>query len=168
VVIQGTAKTPQAIVEENKSDSDKGEENKKWVQQLPNGISIEADGSDDNAYYSIKHPTGARIDINNAGEVTIKGSKVDMFSESTMTLNPKDILTVVVNDQVNLKAAKFFFEGDMVIDGTVNITKKVTMDSTLDVVGNVHSDADVTAKVSLNNHVHGGVKSGSSKSAGPE
>ncbi|MCA8880389.1 MAG: phage baseplate assembly protein V [Rhodobacteraceae bacterium] len=71
-----------------------------------------------------------------------------------------DIATPVIDlrgGEMVIRGAKLKIEADLEIDGTIDIT------------GNVTSAADVVASgISLKTHVHGGVVSGGSTTAGPQ
>lgn len=59
-------------------------------------------------------------------------------------------------DDVLFDTPKFTITGDLVVDGTIHAG------------GTIRSDADVVAKVSLNNHRHGGVESGRGSTGAPQ
>jgi len=67
----------------------------------------------------------------------------------------------VQGDQVNF--------GDMVVGGNLTVTGNIVCKGTIHAVGNITSDADIIASgISLVNHTHGNVESGSSNTGKPQ
>ncbi len=146
------AVTKQLNIQEPSSDSNKGNPEDKQGIQLPNGISLELDGSSDNAYYAIKHPAGCRYEIFHDGDV-INKSKKDMFmiSENKTFVWSEKQLDLGTTEVFNVKAREVH-----------NECKKFVIDGDLYVTGNIICDGTITAKdfivsdtgVKLKTHKH--------------
>jgi len=166
--VQSDAKTPQYKLEEHPSDSPKGQSENKAGKYLPNGMSMEYDGSDDNAYYAIKHPSGSRFDLHHSGNSTWKSTgNMQILTESNMHFYTNSQMEIASGTWVNIKSPNMYFEGiythqgngfiygDYRIEGNVTIIGDVEIQGNLHVTGTIISDTDVLAQgISLKNHVH--------------
>ena len=82
--------TPGIMIDEIAKTSELGNVWQKVVNQLPNGLSFEYDGSDDNVNFSISHPAGARIEISHEGNIVFKASTNDEMIEMDMNIKEEE------------------------------------------------------------------------------
>lgn len=85
--------------------------------------------------------------------------------------NDNDFLKIhTQNSQLHLSIGKIVNTADDVLFDTpkVTIAGDLVVDGTIHAGGTIRSDADVVAKVSLNNHRHGGVESGRGSTGAPQ
>lgn len=91
--------------------------------------------------------------------------------EIFVAFNDKDFLKVHTKDsQLHLSIGKMMGTADDVLFDTpkFTITGDLRVDGTIHADGTISSGTDVVAKVSLNNHRHGGVESGRGSTGAPQ
>lgn len=112
--------------------------------------------------------------ISPSGDLANAIPVVSLFSEHNPTpstdqneifvrFNDSDLLKIHTTDsQLHLTI------DNTTLDSTVLITGDLTVNGTIHADGVIHSASDVTAKVSLNSHTHGGVQGGRSSTGTPQ
>ncbi len=169
------AETVDYAYDEYPPESEKGETEKKNAIQLPNGISIEWDGTEDNddsgrnAMVSIKHPEGSRIDMFDDGRMIVKSADSTQFQqEKNLLINTGNVCTLSAKNYIQIKVPKLYIEGenididaeiinyscnelnitcnDMNIKGDLNITGNINQEGNQQVYGNINvTGGDVVA-----------------------
>lgn len=94
--------------------------------------------------------------------LTSRARPLSNISTSTAQFRSDDGATLVELNAAG-KAVRIVGSGGITLDGPVHVTGAVTADSTITASGDVKGDG-----ISLKNHVHSGVESGSSTTGAPE
>ena len=135
------ATTPKYAFDEFKPEDEKGVTEHKEINQLPNGIAISLDGSEDNAYVSFKHPTGTRLDMFNDGRSILKScTSMQLVQGQNLLVNTGNTAEISVATRINLKTPKLYIECD-----TIEIqADQINIKGNLDMVGNINMEGNIT------------------------
>jgi len=167
------ARTPQNNHVEPDAKTDKATYPHNEVIQKENGLTLELDGTPEKPRFAVGHP-GGRIEINDESQIILKSEGETHIISDALKEYINTTIELSVGEQMNIKAPKLFIEGDVMIDGTLIVTKEVTMEKDVNAYKNVmigeycRATEDVIGGgISLKGHKHSGVKSGSSTSGPP-
>ena len=107
------AEIPEYAFAEFPPESENGQAENKDVQQLPNKMTFEHDGSKDNAYYSIKHPSGSRMEYFHDGRMNIKATdSFQLMSMKNLLINSRNTMEVGVSRRINVHTLRFLLESE--------------------------------------------------------
>jgi hypothetical protein len=158
------AVTPDYSFKEFKPESEKGNTEDKHVEQLPNKLAIEKDGSKDNAMYSIKHPSGSRYDMLDDGRMVIKsGKSMQIMALKNILMNSSNALEVKASRSMNLKTTDFFLESDavvidakdIIIQGNLHIVGDFAIEGDLEIFGDMNvSGETMFGGIVFSEHTH--------------
>ena len=156
---QSGVHTPQYKLEEHPPDSEKGNSEDKTVRQLPNKMSIEEDGSDDNAYYAIKHPTGSRFDLHHSGNGTLKtNADLQLISNGHTTVYAGGQYNLAAMTWLNIKSPTTYIEGKVIIQGDVEVYGNMMIDGNLTVTGTIDATKEIASADEVYAKTRAGVK----------
>jgi len=171
------ASTPEYNAKEYDPEDEAGVTELKEISQYPNDIAITIDGSDDNAYYSIKHPTGSRLDFLHDGRAIIKSNQsMEIFADKNLLMNIGNMQELSAKTRINIKTPKLYIECDSIdiiadtinIKGDLNIVGDITMDGNIELYGDINQTGNqliygsvnivngdcIADGISLKNHKH--------------
>ena len=159
---------PKAQISEKKSGLDKGEPHNKQVTQFPNYDNHKEGmyqhfgfGSDHN--YELAHPSGARMQIDNAGNITNhSNANYQVLSDSNIenyaagySVNVADGFYAIHSPQTVMVSDMLTIQSDAFIKGDVTIKGDVIIEGDLLVEGDIVCESDVIISgISFLQHVH--------------
>jgi hypothetical protein len=135
-----SACTPEYSFQEFEPESHLGKTEDKEALVMPNGLTVEVDGSKDNAYYSVKHPSGSRFELFDDGRGILKTMlSFQLVSMKNLLINARNMLELSVSRRINVKTEQFFLDttettitcenfkikGDLHIQGNLFIEGKI-------------------------------------------
>jgi phage baseplate assembly protein gpV len=179
-----TAFAPEVTIDDWKPESEKGKSEFKEIDQLPNGLALEYDGTPEletegeedqkrNAYFAIKHPEGSRMDMFDDGRVAFRSdASMQLVQGENLQIKTENNMYMKVKNNVEIETENFHIlcnGGNIdIVAKKANIKGEVNIVGNVNIAGTVKVTEDVIASgVSLVNHTHGGVDSGPSNTKPP-